>query len=76
MRVHGTFSAAATCETQSPHFIQQLSRLTQQRLNLPSLGDRIPGEQAMLACVPVRFWRPAPLCTAMHTAALPSVHRW
>ena len=46
-----------SCERHSLHPFQQLPRFTQQRLNLPSLGDRIPGEQAVLVRVLVCPWR-------------------
>jgi hypothetical protein len=59
----------------SLHLFQQLPRFTQQRLNLPSLGDRIPGEQAMLARVLVRLWRAGSQRAAVHGAALLAVHR-
>jgi hypothetical protein len=39
----------AVCDSQSLHPFQQLPRVTQQRPNLPSLGDRIPAEQAVRA---------------------------
>src|SRR2546429_8497257 len=63
------------CESQSLHLFQQLPRFTQQRLNLPSLGERIPGEQAVLARVLVCPWRAGSLRTAVHAAALLAVHR-
>jgi hypothetical protein len=47
---------------QSLHSIEQ--RFTQQRLNLPALGDGIPGEQAVLARVLVCLWRAGSLCAA------------
>src|SRR4029079_12831537 len=59
----------------SLHLLQQLPRFTQQRLNLPSLGDRTPGEAAVLARVLICPRRAGPLCAAMHAAALSAVHR-
>jgi hypothetical protein len=56
------------------HLFQQLPRFTQQRLNLPSLGDCIPGEQAVPARVLVRLGRAGSLCAAVHAAALLAVH--
>ena len=64
----------APCESQSFHLLQQLPRFTQQRLNLPSLGDRIPGEQAVLARVLVCPWRAGSRCAAVHAASLPAAH--
>jgi len=46
-----------------------VSALHQQRLNPPSLGDRIPGEQAMLACIPVCFGRAGSVRATVHAAA-------
>src|SRR6202521_2360451 len=40
---------AVALPRQSLHLLQQLPRLTQQGLDLLSLGDRIPGEQALRA---------------------------
>src|SRR6478752_7728170 len=51
------FAAANLCENKSFHRVQKLPRFAQQRLNLPSLGDRSSGEQAVLARVPVSPWR-------------------
>jgi hypothetical protein len=45
------FSFARGCETHSLHLFQKFPRFTQQRLNPPSLGNRIPGEQAVPARV-------------------------
>src|SRR5262249_40367792 len=57
------------------HLFQQLPRFTQQRPYLPSLGDRIPREQAVLARLLVCRWRAGSLCAAMHAAAILAVHR-
>src|SRR3984957_394354 len=59
----------------SLHLLKQLPRFTQQRLNSPSLGDRIPGEPAVLARVSVCLWRGGSRGAAVHAAALPAVHR-
>ena len=59
----------------SLHLLQQLPGFPQQRLNPPSLGDRIRGEQAVLARVPVCLWRAGSRCAAMHAAALFALHR-
>jgi hypothetical protein len=45
--------------------------LPQQRPNLPSLLDRIPAEQAVLARVPVCSWRAGSPCAAMRQRVLP-----
>jgi len=57
--------------TNSLHLLQQLPRFPQQRLNPLSLGDRIPGEQAVLARVPVCPSRALFLCTAGERHAPP-----
>src|ERR1700722_17760509 len=62
-------------KSQSLHLPQQLPRLSQQRPYLPSLGDRIPGEQAVLARVLVCPWRAGSRCAAVHAAALSAAHR-
>ncbi len=54
---------------------QQTPRLTQQIPNPPSLGNRIPGEHTVLACVLVCLWRAGLRIAAMHAAALPAAHR-
>lgn len=59
----------------SLHLFQQLPRFPQQRLNPPSLGDRIPREQPVLARVLVCPWRAGSRCAAVHAAALLAVHR-
>jgi hypothetical protein len=64
--------AAASCavqKTRSRHRPNQLPRFSQQQLDLPSLGDGILGEQAMLAGVPVCSWRTGSPGAAMHAAA-------
>ncbi|MGX1346856.1 hypothetical protein AB7M49_000432 [Bradyrhizobium elkanii] len=43
--------------------------------HLPSLFDRISGEEAVLARVPGRPWRPDPLVPPVHAAARLAVHR-
>ena len=63
------------CESRSLYPFQHPPRLTQQRSNLPSLGDRLPGEQPMLARVPVCSRRAGALRAAVHAAALFAVHR-
>src|SRR6266702_6850602 len=62
-------------ETKSLHRPQQPPCLTQQGLDLLSLGDRIPGEQAVLARVAVAPWRSGARRTAVHAAALFAAHR-
>src|SRR5229473_134900 len=52
-------AAANLCENKSFHLLQQLPRFTQQGLNPLSLGDRVAGEQAVLARVLVSPWRAA-----------------
>src|SRR5258708_30331135 len=56
-QVDGGVGGERGCETNSLHLFQQLPRFSQQRLNLPLLGDRIPGEPAVLARVLVCPWR-------------------
>src|SRR3981081_3015003 len=68
-------AAANLCEKQSLHLLQQLPRVTQQGLNLLSLGDRVPGVQAVLARVLVSPWRAGSRRTAVHAAALFAAHR-
>src|SRR6185295_19609534 len=65
---------AGRLRSHSLHLFQQLPCFTQQRPNLPSFGDRISGEQAVLARVPVCPWRAGSLCAAVHAAALLAVH--
>src|SRR6202043_3107918 len=65
----------AACKAPSLHPLQQLPRFTQQRPNLPSLGDCVPGEQTVLARVLVCPWRSGSLSTAVHAAALFATHR-
>src|SRR5258707_2973622 len=57
------------CQNRSFHLLQQLPRVTQQGLNLPALGDRVLGEQAVLARVLVSPWRAGTRRTAVHAAA-------
>ena len=57
------------------HRLQKLPRFAQQGLNLPSFGDRFPGEQAVLAGVLVCPWRAGSRRTAVHAAALFAAHR-
>src|SRR5262249_41153654 len=59
----------------SLHLLKQLPRFPQQRLNLLSLGDRIPREQTVLARVLVCPWRAGSRCAAVHAATLLAVHR-
>ena len=59
----------------SLHRLQKLPRFAQQSLNLPSFGDRVPGEQAVLAGVLVCPWRAGSRRTAVHAAALFAAHR-
>jgi hypothetical protein len=54
------FIVAPSGKNQSFHRLQKLPRFAQQGLNLPSLGDRFPGEQAVLARVAVAPWRAGP----------------
>ncbi len=68
-------AAANLCEKQSLHLLQQLPRFTQQGLNPLSLGDRVAGEQAVLARVLVSPWRAASRRAAVHAAALFAAHR-
>src|SRR6476620_2706706 len=69
------FAAANLCENKSFHRVQKLPRFAQQRLNLPSLGDRSSGEQAVLARVPVSPWRAGSRRAAVHAAAIFAAHR-
>src|SRR5882724_4603306 len=57
------------------HLLQQLPRFAQQRLNPPLPGDRVPGEQAVLARVLVSPWRAGFRRTAVHAAAPFAAHR-
>jgi hypothetical protein len=59
----------------SLHSLQQLPRFTQQRLDPPTLGDRIPAEHPMLARILIRPWRAGPRCAPVHAAALFAAHR-
>src|SRR3954451_21775073 len=70
-----TSMPAALCGSQSLHLTQQLPRVTQHRPNLPSLGDRLPGEQAVLARVLVCLWRAGSLRASVHAAAPLAVYR-
>src|SRR6476660_1563267 len=65
---HGRLLAAANLCEKSFHRLQKLPRFAQQGLNLPSLGERFSGEQAVLAGVPVSPWRAGSRRTAMHAA--------
>ena len=58
----------------SLHPLQKLPRLAQQVLYPLSLGDLRPGEQPVLARVPVAPWRAGSRRTAMHAAAFFAVH--
>src|SRR5260370_11879424 len=62
-------------KNQSFHRLRKLPRFAQQGLNPLSLGDGVPGEQAVLARVAVAPWRAGPRRTAVHTAALFAAHR-
>ena len=64
-----------SCETRSLHLFQHPPRFTHQRLNLPSLGNRIPAEPAMLSRALICLWRAGSRCTTVHAAALPAVYR-
>src|SRR6266478_847008 len=57
------------------HLLQQLPRVTQQGLNLLSLGDRDLCEEAVLARVLVSPWRAGFRRTAVHAAAFFAAHR-
>jgi hypothetical protein len=63
LRLHGwsvSIVAPSFCENRSIHRVQELPRFAQQGLNPLSLGDRVPGEQAVLARVAVAPWRAGP----------------
>src|SRR5450755_3081264 len=68
-------SAKTDRKIRSLHLLQELPRFAHQGLNLPSLGDRVPGEQAVLARVLVAPWRAGSRRTAVHAAALSAAHR-
>jgi hypothetical protein len=53
-------SAKTDRKIRSLHLLQELPRFAHQGLNLPSLGDRVPGEQAVLARVLVALGAPDP----------------
>lgn len=55
---------------------QQVPCLAEERSNGPSLGDRISGEAAMLARIPISSRRAASRRAAVHPAARLAVHRW
>src|SRR5882724_1085933 len=57
------------------HRLQKLPCFAQQGLNLPSFGDRFPGEQAVLAGILVCPWRAGSRRTAVHEAAFFAAHR-
>src|SRR5437870_13678208 len=67
-------AAPNPCEDTSLHRSQQLPRFTQQVLNLPSFGDRVLGEQAVLARVLVSPRRAGPRRFTVHAAALFAPH--
>src|SRR5438105_3665942 len=67
--------AAIRCRARSFHLLQKLPRVSQQSLNPLSLGDRFPGEQAVLARVPVSLWRAGFWYAAVHAAAPLAAHR-
>jgi hypothetical protein len=66
--------SANLCENKSFHRLQKLPRFAQQGLNPPSLDDRAPGEQPVLARVLVSLWRAASWSAAVHAAALFAAH--
>src|ERR1700676_4629009 len=66
--------SASLCENKSFHRLQKLPRFAQQGLNLPSLDDRAPGEQPVLARVLVSLWRAASWSAAVHATALFAAH--
>jgi hypothetical protein len=63
------------CEDRSFDRLQQLPRFTQQIPNLLALGDRVAGEQAVPARVPVSPWCAGSRRTAVHPAAPLAAHR-
>src|SRR5262245_55536295 len=70
-----SFLVVPCSRSRSLHLIQQLPRFTQQHPNLPSPGDCILGEQAVLARVLVCPRRAGSLGAAVHAAAFVAVHR-
>jgi probable addiction module antidote protein len=74
-QVESSVGGERGCDNQSLHLFQQLPRFPQQHLNLPSLGECTPGEQAVLARVPVCCWRAGSRCATVHAAARFAAHR-
>lgn len=66
--------AEANLHEKSSHPLQKLPHFAQQILNPPSLRDRLPGEQPVLARIAVALGCAGSRSTAMHAAAFFAAH--